>query len=100
MYIHVYIINCCENPSKLLFGLSPITLMDLKVGIVLEMYGTGNGPSNKENLFKAISMATERGVIVVALSQCLKGGVSLDTYSMGREFQTHGVVSGNYGIKS
>lgn len=30
----------------------------------------------------------------MALSQCLRGGVSLDTYSMGREFKNAGVVSG------
>jgi hypothetical protein len=66
------------------------------LGIVLEMYGTGNGPSNKDKLFEAIQLATNRGIIVVALSQCLRGGVSLDTYDMGREFQQHGVVSGKH----
>ncbi len=62
--------------------------------IVLEMFGTGNGPSNKGPLIKAISQATEKGILVVALSQCLQGGVSLDTYSMGREFKNSGVISG------
>jgi len=62
--------------------------------LVLEMYGTGNGPSNKQSLLAAIEMATKKGIVVVAISQCLKGGVSLDTYSMGREFKNRGVVSG------
>jgi hypothetical protein len=62
--------------------------------IVLEMFGTGNGPSNKGPLIKAISQATAKGILVVALSQCIQGGVSLDTYSMGREFKNSGVISG------
>lgn len=33
-------------------------------------------------------------MVVVALSQCLKGGVSLETYTMGREFSSAGVLSG------
>ena len=62
--------------------------------VVLEMYGTGNGPSSKESLLSAIKMAKEKGMVVVAISQCLRGGVALETYSMGREFQKAGVVSG------
>ena len=46
--------------------------------IVLEMYGTGNGPSNKGPLLDAIKEARERGIVVVAVSQCLCGGVALD----------------------
>lgn len=62
--------------------------------LVLEMYGTGNGPSNKGSLLEAIKEAREKGVLVVAISQCLRGGVSLDMYSMGREFKANGVISG------
>jgi L-asparaginase len=61
--------------------------------IVIEMYGTGNGPS-KDKFLDAIRLAKEKGVVVVAVSQCLTGGVSLDTYSMGKDFQEAGVVSG------
>ena len=64
---------------------------DLKA-LVLEMYGTGNGPS-KKGMIEAIQLAREKGIVVVATSQCLQGGVSLDTYSMGREFREAGVVS-------
>ena len=62
--------------------------------IVLEMYGTGNGPSNKGPLLDAIKRATSNGILIVAISQCLQGGVSLDTYSMGLEFKNAGVISG------
>lgn len=61
--------------------------------IVIEMYGTGNGPS-KVKFLDAIRLATKKGIVVVAVSQCLTGGVSLDTYSMGKDFQKAGVVSG------
>jgi L-asparaginase len=67
---------------------------DLKA-LVLELYGTGNGPSKKGGgLMEAIRIARDKGILVVAVSQCLQGGVSLDTYSMGREFKDYGVVSG------
>eukprot|EP00607_Mallomonas_marina_P010216 CAMPEP_0182421400 /NCGR_PEP_ID=MMETSP1167-20130531/6774_1 /TAXON_ID=2988 /ORGANISM="Mallomonas Sp, Strain CCMP3275" /LENGTH=347 /DNA_ID=CAMNT_0024598499 /DNA_START=277 /DNA_END=1320 /DNA_ORIENTATION=- len=66
---------------------------DLKA-IVLEMYGAGNGPSRKGALMDAIIEARQKGILVVAISQCLKGGVTLDAYSMGREFQENGVISG------
>jgi hypothetical protein len=49
-------------------------------------------PSNS-TLIDAIRLAKEKGIVVVATSQCLHGGVSLDHYSMGRDFRDAGVVS-------
>lgn len=62
--------------------------------IVLEMYGTGNGPSTKTPLLNAIREARAKGIVVVALSQCVRGGVLLETYTMGLEFSNAGVISG------
>lgn len=64
--------------------------------LVLELYGTGNGPvsSGKGGLMDAIVRARSKGIVVVAVSQCLHGGVSLDTYSLGLEYKRAGVVSG------
>lgn len=64
--------------------------------IVLEMYGTGNGPAHhgKGSLVDAIERARAKQIVVVAVSQCIQGGVSLDVYSMGLEFKKAGVVSG------
>ena len=65
--------------------------------IVLEMYGTGNGPvdhSGKGTLVDAIQKAKSKKIVVVAVSQCIQGGVSLDVYSMGLEFKKAGVISG------
>ena len=47
-------------------------------GVVLEMYGTGNGPSRLP-LLTAIKQAIAKGIIVIAVTQCLRGGVSLET---------------------
>ena len=62
-------------------------------GLIFEFYGTGNGPS-KGMLLKIIELSKAKGIIVVIVSQCIKGGVSLDTYNMGREFKEAGVMSG------
>ena len=50
--------------------------------IVLEMYGTGSGPSTKQSLLDAIKEARDKGIFVVATSQCLRGGVSLETVTI------------------
>eukprot|EP01032_Pedospumella_encystans_P008325 gene8325-9897_t len=85
---------------KLVPGFSDDSLLTLVThttslrALVLEMYGTGNGPSNKGPLLEAVRKARSKGIIVVALTQCVRGGVSLDTYTMGREFSNAGVISG------
>ena len=53
--------------------------------IVFELYGTGNGPSHKEVLIKAIRLARQKGIVCVAISQCLQGGVSLESVCMYSE---------------
>lgn len=47
-------------------------------GIILEMYGTGNGPS-VEPLLMAIREARSKGIVTVGVTQCLRGGVLLTT---------------------
>lgn len=61
-------------------------------GVVLETYGAGNAPS-RADLMEALKAACERGVIIVAVSQCAKGSVS-DAYETGRALQSVGVASG------
>ena len=57
-------------------------------GLVLSLYGTGNGPSHKDTFLQTIRDATSRGIVVVAVSQCPKGSVSLGTYEVGRHGQS------------
>jgi len=63
-------------------------------GVVLQLYGTGNMSARKTGLLDAITEAIERGIIVVASSQCIKGSVHLDDYALGRNLAKRGVISG------
>ncbi|KAJ8461866.1 hypothetical protein ONZ45_g18140 [Pleurotus djamor] len=61
-------------------------------GVVLETFGAGNAPQ-RVDLMNALREACDRGVIIVAISQCAKGSVS-DAYETGRTLIQAGVVSG------
>lgn len=61
-------------------------------GVVLETYGAGNAPS-RPDLLEALREACQRGVVIVAISQCAKGSVS-DAYETGRTLQSVGIASG------
>ncbi|XP_069360524.1 L-asparaginase 1 isoform X1 [Maniola hyperantus] len=63
-------------------------------GVVLESYGAGNIPSNKDNVFKEIAAAIARGVIVINITQCATGSVVTPMYETGRLIAECGVVSG------
>lgn len=69
-------------------------LRDPVRGLVLETYGSGNAPSRDPALRAALSEAVQRGVVVVAVSQCLRGGVRMGAYAAGRWLSEVGVVSG------
>lgn len=61
-------------------------------GIVLHTFGSGNIPNNKD-LIDAIDEATESGILIVNITQCLVGTV-LPLYAAGAVLSTIGVVSG------
>lgn len=67
-------------------------------GIIIEMYGSGNAPTSadegKRTVLDAVKEARAKGVVTVAISQCLQGGVNMATYALGKEFKDSGVVSG------
>ncbi|KAF8912051.1 asparaginase-domain-containing protein [Gymnopilus junonius] len=69
------------------FCMSPIR------GVVLETFGAGNAPQ-REDVMAALKEACDRGVVVVAISQCAKGSVS-DAYETGRTLLQAGVVPGS-----
>ena len=60
--------------------------------IVLLLYGTGNAPARKSAFLTAIRNAVERGVVVVAATQCVRGGVELDAYTVGSALKDVGVL--------
>lgn len=53
------------------------------MGVVLQTYGTGNAPNNRDDLITEIKKATKRGVIVINCTQCLHGPV-VDQYATGK----------------
>lgn len=63
-------------------------------GIVLRTYGAGNAPS--EAWFTdAIRGAVDRGVVIMAVTQCSGGAVNLGLYDTGRCLARAGVISGH-----
>ena len=61
--------------------------------LVLQLYGTGNAPSRRSGLLDTLRAAVDRGIIVVAVTQCVKGGVDLGAYALGAPRSSIGVVS-------
>ncbi|KAF9484695.1 L-asparaginase [Pholiota conissans] len=61
-------------------------------GVVLETFGAGNAPQRKD-VVEALKEACDRGVVVVAITQCSKGSVS-DAYETGRTLLQSGVIPG------
>ena len=45
-------------------------------GVVLQCYGAGNVPTNRKDIMQSIKEAVKRGVIILSVTQCSKGGVS------------------------
>jgi L-asparaginase len=62
-------------------------------GLVLQLYGTGNLPSLKDDLVQCLADATAAGVVVVATTQCLSGSVIMGHYATGQKLLGAGVVS-------
>jgi L-asparaginase len=63
-------------------------------GLVLETYGAGNGPTNDGRFLKVIEAAAKRGVVIVNVTQCLRGTVDLTKYETGSLLADVGVISG------
>ena len=64
-------------------------------GLILQLYGTGNIPSLKEDFVQVLADAVQAGVCVVACTQCFTGSVMMGHYATGRALKKAGVVSAN-----
>ncbi len=62
-------------------------------GLVLETYGAGNAPNDPEFL-GLLEEATDRGIVIVNVTQCLRGSVTED-YATGKALRRSGVTSGH-----
>jgi L-asparaginase len=63
--------------------------------LILQLYGTGNVPNVKESFIQLLADANDKGILVVAATQCFTGSVMLGHYAVGKALQRAGVVSAN-----
>ena len=63
-------------------------------GLVMQSFGVGNAPTGYEGFIDALANASERGTIIVNVSQCLEGDVDQDKYAAGSALNEAGVLSG------
>jgi L-asparaginase len=69
------------------------TLLQPVNAMILLTFGVGNAPQNPP-LLAQLKEASERGVIVVNLTQCLAGKVNMGGYATGCALADAGVISG------
>jgi L-asparaginase len=62
-------------------------------GVVFQSYGTGNAPT-ADWFLDALREAIDRGVVIVNVTQCPGGNVSMELYQTGASMARAGVVSG------
>ena len=62
--------------------------------VVLETFGAGNAPTN-EWFIRVLKEAIDRGVIILNLTQCGGGKVSMELYETGLRLQKIGVLCGH-----
>ncbi|NVZ68110.1 asparaginase [Pseudomonas costantinii] len=62
--------------------------------LILECFGSGTGPSDNPAFLASLQRAQEKGIVVVAITQCHEGGVELDVYEAGSRLRGVGVLSG------
>ena len=63
-------------------------------GLVLETYGVGNGPDQNPDFLAVLKEASDRGIVIVNCTQCLRGTVSMSGYATGSALARAGVISG------
>lgn len=90
------------NPNILVFSLFPglqegmvkhiLDSNNLK-GIVMRSFGSGNAPQQTW-LTDLLRRATDRGITIVNISQCMAGRVEMGRYDAGVHLLNAGVVSG------
>ena len=62
--------------------------------VVLETFGAGNAPTN-EWFIRVLKEAIDRGVIILNITQCGGGKVSMELYETGLRLQKIGVLCGH-----
>lgn len=68
------------------------SIPDLK-GVIMQTYGAGNA-SGEEWFLNALKDASDRGIIIVNVTQCASGCVDMKRYQSGLSLEDVGVISG------
>jgi len=63
-------------------------------GAVIETYGSGNAPQSGD-FVSALRRARERGLVLLNVSQCIKGSVNMALYETGAGLGRLGMVNGH-----
>ena len=63
-------------------------------GIVLHTFGSGNAPNNDPEFLKALDDAHQQNIVIVNITQCLRGSVHMEAYDTGSTLAKAGVISG------
>ena len=63
-------------------------------GVVLQCYGSGNVPSNRQDILEAIRDGSRSGVLILVVTQCHHGAVS-GHYETGQAVLDMGAISGS-----
>lgn len=78
------------NPA---ISLDPAHFAGVK-GLIIETYGSGNGPSDAVFL-KAIEQISNNGTIILNITQCKGGKVNMGKYATSSGLRKAGVISGH-----
>jgi len=62
-------------------------------GVLVEAYGAGNLPMEREDLRLMLRHCRERDLPVVATTQCASGSVNMEAYALGRALGKEGGIS-------
>ncbi len=57
--------------------------------LILRSYGVGNAPQNGE-FIQVLAEASQRGIVVVNLTQCMSGKVNMGGYATGNALARRG----------
>jgi len=63
-------------------------------GLIIEAYGAGNGPADDREFLSAIESAVAQGIVVVVVTQCVRGAVRPGAYATGSALMRAGAVPG------
>ena len=68
-------------------------LNDPVKALIIMSFGVGNAPQNPQ-LLAELEAASKRGVVIINLTQCIKGSVNMGGYATGNALLNVGVISG------